>query len=497
MNQPKKTVYFDGECPMCQAFQISVSDSTQKDKFTFVDVNNSPLPEGISKEAALTEMHVVDENGAVHKNANSILEVLGEYKNLGLLVWLGRLPGVNQLLHFGYSLVAKNRLFIFGASSRIFWIRILASLGFIAGLVFSVNVWVGERVFPKMPVFEWLGLATFIEWILYSGLIAGLLTLLFIPKPQRIIHYLLGIVTLFVIADQMRFQPWVYYYTFILLALASFSWKYKDEIGQANTLNILRVMVIGIYFYSGLQKLNYDFIANIYPWMIEPIYTNLPGFFLPFLLFIGILIPFIEMFIGIGLMFIRTRKYALRLALAMCVFVLITIGPFGHNWNSVAWPWNLVFVTLAFMLFWRKPDVSWREILMVKNSSLHKLALLLFLIMPLFSFANMWDAYPSFSLYSNNKASVEITFSNSALKILPENLKPYIYQDKNGSQAFNYNRWALAELNVPPYPEARTLGYVGEYFCSFASSATEVSVVIKARPVWFNQGEDREIVCGR
>lgn len=497
MNQPKKTVYFDGECPMCQAFQGSVSSSTQGEKFTFVDVNNSPLPAGITKEAALIEMHIVDENGTVHKNANSVLEVLSEYKNLGWLVSLGKLPFINTLLRLGYSLVAKNRLFLFGEASRIFWIKILATLGFIAGLVFSVNVWAGERVFPKMPVFEWFSLSGFMEWILYAGLILGLIAILFTPKPQKIIYYLLGGVTFFVLADQMRFQPWVYYYAFILLALAGFSWKYKDTVGQANTLNILRVMVAGIYFYSGLQKLNYDFISDIYPWMIESIYTNLPESFLPTLLFIGILIPFLEMFIGIGFMFEKTRKYALGLALAMCVFVLFTIGPFGHSWNSVVWPWNIVFVSLAFMLFWRQPDLSWRDILIIKNSWLHRLALLLFLVMPLLSFVNLWDAYPSFSLYSNNKASIEITFSNSALKRLPENLQTFIYKNKNDSQAFNYNLWALAEFNVPPYPEARALVYIGEYFCTFANSATEISVVIKARPVWFNQGEDRKIVCGR
>ena len=87
----------------------------------------------------------------------------------------------------------------------------------------------------------------------------------------------LGIVVVFCLLDQTRWQPWVYQYGFLLAALALFSWDSDDIDGQKRTLNVARLIVATTYIFSGLQKLNLNFINYDFPWIVEPITNALPA----------------------------------------------------------------------------------------------------------------------------------------------------------------------------------------------------------------------------
>jgi hypothetical protein len=89
--------------------------------------------------------------------------------------------------------------------------------------------------------------------------------------------------------------------------------------------------------------------------------------------------------IAITLLLKGFRLLALALACAMHMFVLLMIGPFGHNWGTIVWPWNISMVILLFILFWRV-ELPLPKGLTLREHFFHKGILSLFLIMPLFSF---------------------------------------------------------------------------------------------------------------
>jgi predicted DCC family thiol-disulfide oxidoreductase YuxK len=115
----RKTIYYDGSCRMCTAIIKKVNDSSQKEKFNPKDLTKDPLPQNITKTAAEKEIHVIDENGKIYKNAEAILKILEEYPKWRFLVAIGRLPIIKQLLPIGYKFIASHRHSIFGYSSRI------------------------------------------------------------------------------------------------------------------------------------------------------------------------------------------------------------------------------------------------------------------------------------------------------------------------------------------------------------------------------------------
>src|SRR5262249_26243386 len=150
-------------------------------------------------------------------------------------------------------------------------------------------------------------------------------------------------------------------------------------------LNACRVLVAGIYLWSGLQKLNYSFHSDVYPWLIEPLASYLPTSMFSRLKDAGLAAPIVEATIGIGLLVPIVRPLAIALAVAMHAFILLSIGPLGLNWNSVVWPWNIAMIFLVVRLFAGTRQVPFLALIQPR-SVLHGATLVLFGIMPLFSF---------------------------------------------------------------------------------------------------------------
>jgi predicted DCC family thiol-disulfide oxidoreductase YuxK len=495
MKSGTKTVYFDGECPMCQAFQSSVTSSKQSAKFTFVDVNTGSLPAGVSKGSALQEMHVVDDHGAVFKSANSVLAVLDEYHNLRWLAVIGRSPFINSILMIGYRWTAKNRYFLFGSAARLWWLKLLVVVGFLSAIAISLPLWWGQRVFPKIPMFDAVApVVSSMEGVLLLGLVVALITSAIYNKPRRYLLAAVGIVGIFILGDQMRFQPWVYQYSAMLLVLASVSWERVSISSYEVALHALRLMVAAIYFYSGLQKLNLQFITTVFPWMSEPIVLLLPESMalVPFVF--GVFVPFIEMAIGIGLLTKQFRTWALLGTIGMLVLVMFSLGPFGHNWNHVVWPWNVVIAASAWILFWRTNKCSLRDIVWVKNSLVHKLVIIFFCALPALSFINLWDSYPSFSLYSGTTAKFHIELKRDALLSLPPIAKEYVVYDFNEVR-LDYYSWSFDELRVPVYPEVRVYRKVAAQLCATNDHPDSLLFTVYDRLVLYNRAPDQQFTC--
>src|SRR5690606_16809404 len=144
------------------------------------------------------------------------------------------------------------------------------------------------------------------------------------------------------------------------------------------------------------------------------------------------------------------------------------IGPFGHSWNSVVWPWNVVMALLVILLFVKTPDVSWRNIIWVKGSVYHKIVLAAFGILPLLNFFNMWDSYLSWSLYSGNTNSAVITVDAPTAETMPDYVQGLMHKDQAGDGLLSPSEWAFDELNVPAYPEARIFRSVAQDICKDA-----------------------------
>jgi predicted DCC family thiol-disulfide oxidoreductase YuxK len=115
------------------------------------DITKQPVPSTFTRQEVEREMHVVGADGKIYKNAEAILKLLQPYPAWKFVVTVGRLPGIKQILPVGYNFVAANRRFVFGRASRVYWLKIIVSIGFLLGLLLSPKLWVSSDFVRSRP----------------------------------------------------------------------------------------------------------------------------------------------------------------------------------------------------------------------------------------------------------------------------------------------------------------------------------------------------------
>jgi len=248
------------------------------------------------------------------------------------------------------------------------------------------------------------------------------------------------------------------------------------------------LIVAAIYFYSGLQKINPHFVSRVFPH-----FTDTMGKAGVALHVLGWVAPFVEIGIGIGLLTRRFRDVAVLGGAAMHCFILMAIGPFGHKWNSVVWPWNLAMIAFLFVLFW-KTEFSFQDLTWRNRCRFHKVILLLFGILPFFSFFGRWDSYLSASLYSGNLTAANIFVNDAVKDELPDYIRGYVMH-LGRNNVLKIADWSYGELNVPPYPEMRVYRGIAANICSLTNNSPDVALYVQDKDTWLGKGIQTRYTC--
>lgn len=248
-----------------------------------------------------------------------------------------------------------------------------------------------------VPLFEPLAkLPASIDIGIFILCISMLFWLFLIPQ-KRLPALIISIcIAFWSIQDIVRFQPWFHMYLFVTL-VAAFSKESKKS------LDALRIMVCGVYFWAGFHKLNLTFFTQIMPWFVSPLYT--PSFDWLFKI-AAFVTPFFEASIGILLIFPQWRRVATVMAFSMLTLVLICLGPYGHNWKMVIPLWNVWLFLMELRLFL---NFSFKEsLLKLKLQRLNSLSLAMFVIAPALAIFIPWYARLGFKIFSGNTLTAEI-----------------------------------------------------------------------------------------
>jgi len=375
------------------------------------------------------------------------------------------------------------------AASRLFWLKTIVLLVFCIGLSMSSALWIGPRTYPLAPVSSMLPV---IDEAAARGLYAALFVLAVIalvaPKPRWFIAAFLAVMAVFCLTDQTRWQPWVFQYSFLLAALTLHSWNGADAEGAGRTLNIIRLIVASTYIYSGLQKINPNFVENDFPWIVQPIVNVLPsaaGLLHGF----GVVVPFVQVAFGAGLLTRRFRRASLIAAVAMHVFILAMFGPLGLDWNPIVWPWTAAMAIFDILLFSEAPDFSWRQIVWSRHDPCHVAAVVLFAMLPALSFFNLWDSYLSSALYSGNLTEAQIYLSDAGKASLPAAIASRLVHTSPDTNVLNLQRWAIEDLNVTPYPESRVYRAIARDVCGRLRDPTQLVLIVREQRMFFARPE--------
>tara|TARA_R110002124_G_C8909786_1_gene510486 strand:- start:1127 stop:1486 length:360 start_codon:yes stop_codon:yes gene_type:complete len=117
----------------------------------------------------------------------------------------------------------------------------------------------------------------------------------------------------------------------MLIAFVVYS-KSKEK--ESYLLQSLRIILILIYVWSGIQKLNYNFFSTSFPSIIQPILNDPSSETLSLIYKIAVIAPITEILFGLGLALKKLRNTSVIILVSMHIFILAMISPFGKDINA-------------------------------------------------------------------------------------------------------------------------------------------------------------------
>ncbi len=321
----------------------------------------------------------------------------------------------------------------------------LTLLAWIIMKICSYPLWTGSRPFPLVPVHELLLQVPFYwHMVLLWGSLFCMGCFIFFPF-KKLLWVILVFELLSCLLDQNRWQPWEYQFIFMLAAYLLL---------QAATFVFTgwQIILAGLYFFSGLAKLQPAFIHDIWNSLILRnwlgIYTNNAGVFR-----MGYALPLVEMFAALCLCFGRLKKTGIWLLCGMHVMVLVMFGPLGLNRNPVIWPWNLLMPLLLVLLFYLQSFLPQRSFF---AKAFSWVIVACFCVLPWLQLAGRWDRYLSFTIYSGGVPHLYICTSDMAAL---QSMGKYMGSIRNGMipcrAPVSTFEWGSRAMNTAPYPEKR------------------------------------------
>ena len=345
--------------------------------------------------------------------------------------------------------------------SKFYPFLLINNLAFIAGIFLSYKLWVTNRNFPVTPIIEQLPqLPHSLDQLPILALIGILLMQVIFQKRSLFIVSLL-ILSYLLCQDLMRWQPWVY-----LHGLFLFPFCLSSKKGE-HLFNYYRIILIGIYFWSGFYKFNNDFAELVFVDSIRQVFNiNLTKYS-----YLAYSIPITEIFIAVALIFQKTRKLASILAILIHLGILLWLSPLGGNSNSVIIPWNLMMIAFIYLCFIRRDDQSFVSLTQIR--SFPSLIALSAVFLPILYSFGYWPYYFSFNLYSGQGKSFYISLNDEDFLNEDESFRNSCYSSEyiNNRNTINLSSWSYRSLNVPTPNDEKVYIKVAEEICKKATTA--------------------------
>ncbi len=298
---------------------------------------------------------------------------------------------------------------LLSTNARLDWIFRMVLLGLGLQMLLSFSLWWAPNgILPYLPIFftegQWLEQSSLVLFPVFLLLIV--LNLIFSNNHTALILLLVTGVLL-VFGNIHRLQIWFYFYGLILFL---FLWKRK--ISNKILLTIVQGMVVGVYLWSGFHKFNINFVEDIFPWLIEPLgWTSSSG--------LAYVAAGVEVLLGLGLLFRPTRNFFVFGSFIFHLIILGLLGPLGHNWNVVVWPWNVVMPILLFFLFYKTEEIKLEKITdFFRLFPMGIFVLFLVWILPAFNYTGITPEQISFKMYSGSQPEVVLYFGEKDRRLV-------------------------------------------------------------------------------
>ncbi|MBA3662778.1 MAG: hypothetical protein H0W61_01030 [Bacteroidetes bacterium] len=330
---------------------------------------------------------------------------------------------------------------------RLFYLRTIVTLGIFISFFLSMNLWGGGRYFPSIPVFEQFHLTPPFDYVLVIVSALFLLASLLFRNTRMFIFLSLLINVFLLLLDLNRLQPWFFVYNAVLIVFLFYNGRVDNSNKFTSVFIFIQMIVASVYVYNGVSQLmNPIFIETDFNDIILPLKKVVSERQFIFFLKTGKVVPYVMIFIGIGLLFRQVKYLAISLGLCMHLFLFVLLFPSAGNSNYALWFMNLVFGTMIILLFSGKTQQRYFSYSFLFQKPLFYLILLAFWVMPAFNHSQRWPDALSSNFKSGASGKEKVLISKNVYEGLPNYIRSFCSPHKEGQYVLKLDKWCGHEL---------------------------------------------------
>jgi hypothetical protein len=343
-----------------------------------------------------------------------------------------------------------------GHDARTLFLLRVVALSTLGMLLLSWPLWVERGDFPRVPFLKGVPQASpGISLVLFGIAVLTVGATGLVPRRGGWFAASLGPLTILVVQDQHRFQPWAYQYAVTGLLLTTL----RPRTG----LRYARWWIVSLYIHSGLSKLDGSFhdelgtvfLATILRILhVEP--STVPELWRQVLI---MAMPLFELVVAIALLVPRTRRLGVVGATGIHLILIVILGPLGLGHSAIVLVWNAAMLTEVWIAFGPEPaesaeagtskGIGWLE-LGIKG---------LFwagVLLPLVERWELFDAWPSHALYASHVERLDVFLHESELEAYPVVVRRHLTPTEDGPwHRLNLTAWSRELRGTPVYPQNR------------------------------------------
>ena len=342
------------------------------------------------------------------------------------------------------------------------------------------RLWFGATDFPRVGIVD-AAVPELVHWLLTTVAVVAA----WMDRRWSWMITAVALATLFVL-DQTTQQPWAYLISIhaALFALrppiAGVSATTPQQKAHQNSqgsisgvsigdgLNLNRAVAISVYLYSGLGKLDTQFVQTIGQQFLSALTLGVANDWPPKA---ALLLPLTEVLAGVLLIATSTRRLGATIVIAIHAGLIAILGPWSLDHSNAVLVWNAVLIGQTMLLFW---NPSQRPVIhpmdhsptsdppkverSLANSWTFPLAWLLASIVilgPMLERWGYWNHWLAWALYAPHTSRVELEIAASA-SIESSLLARFIEDDSDGDgwHRVNLSAMSLESVHVPLYPQS-------------------------------------------
>ncbi|HEX7415430.1 MAG TPA: hypothetical protein VF411_15410 [Bacteroidia bacterium] len=235
-------------------------------------------------------------------------------------------------------------------SQRLRIVKNILALSLMASICFTFNWWLPAAYYPKIALYD-INFNEVVHFILLAVLFISLLFMFLFRSPKYFISLSTICLLFAVFSDTAKGQYWLFFYLAILLLLCGHNWRIDTPRRYSAVFTAVKFLICLIYVLSGVQFLKTSINGDAWLAFIAPLEKICTPEQHHYLMGIRYVVPFIELFIVVGLFVPRMKMAAISMAISMHLFSFYLLAAETPFANATVLIWNVCMIFLLYFLF--------------------------------------------------------------------------------------------------------------------------------------------------